>query len=40
MESFKDLDLGALRLSYSPTNHSGLKFVELSVVAATGQVLR
>lgn len=40
MESFKDLDLGSLRLSYSPTNHTGLKFVEISVVAATGQVLR
>ena len=40
MESFKGLDLGALRLSYSPTDHSGLKFVEISVVDATGQVLR
>ena len=39
MESLRDVDLGALQLSYSPTNHSGLKFVAITVVDDRGHVL-
>jgi hypothetical protein len=35
----RDVDLGSLHLSYSPTNHSGLKFVEITVVDGRGHVL-
>lgn len=39
LESLRDVDLGALRLSYSPTQHAGLRFVGISVVGAEGRVL-
>lgn len=39
LESFRNLDLGGVFLSYSPADHSGLKRVEITVVDSVGQVL-
>ncbi|MCW5651047.1 MAG: ABC transporter substrate-binding protein [Ramlibacter sp.] len=39
LEAFHNVDLGGLYLSYSPTDHSGLKRVEITVVDAGGQIL-
>lgn len=39
MESLRDVDLGALRLSYSPSQHAGLRYVGISVVGVEGRVL-
>ena len=36
LESMKDFDLGGLILSFSPTDHSGLSFVEPSVINKRG----
>jgi branched-chain amino acid transport system substrate-binding protein len=33
-------DLGGMELRYSPTNHSGLDFVDLSIIRANGNFLR
>lgn len=38
LESFRNLDLGGIFLSYSPSDHSGLKRVEITVVDSSGQV--
>lgn len=40
LESLKDYDLGGLRLSYSPTDHSGLSFVDLSIISSSGRFMR
>lgn len=40
LEGFRNLDLGGLYLSYSPTDHIGLKKVEITVVDSGGNVLR
>ena len=32
MESLREYDLGGLKLSYAPTDHSGLEYVEASIV--------
>lgn len=32
LESIRDFDLGGLRLSYSPTDHSGIEYTDLSMV--------
>ena len=39
LEGFRNLDLGGVFLSYSPTDHSGLKRVEITVIDGGGQVL-
>ena len=39
LEGFRNVDLGGVFLSYSPTDHSGLKRVEITVVDGGGQVL-
>jgi len=39
LESMHDYDVGSLRLSYSPARHSGLKYVDISVVSHTGRVV-
>lgn len=39
LESFRNVDLGGVFLSYTPTDHSGLKRVEITVVDSVGQVL-
>lgn len=40
LESFRRFDLGGIEISYGPDDHSGMDFVELSVVDATGQFRR
>ena len=40
LERLEDFDLGGLRLHFSPTNHSGLDFVELTVVGRDGMLMR
>lgn len=36
LESMKDFDPGGLSLSFSPTDHTGLSFVEASVINKRG----
>jgi branched-chain amino acid transport system substrate-binding protein len=33
-------DLGGLELSYTPTDHSGLDFADLSIITADGKFRR
>ncbi len=40
LESFKKFDLGGLTLSYSPDDHSGLDFTDLSIIGADGYFRR
>lgn len=40
LEGIKDFDLGGLKLSYSPTNHTGLDFSDLSIIDANGRFRR
>jgi branched-chain amino acid transport system substrate-binding protein len=40
METMGDLDLGGFFLSYSPTNHAGSKYVDLTIIAREGKFLR
>lgn len=40
LESIKKLDLGGLELSYSPDNHTGLDFADLSIIGIGGKFLR
>jgi ABC-type branched-subunit amino acid transport system substrate-binding protein len=37
LESMRDYDLGGIKLSYAPTNHSGLNYVEASIVNRYGK---
>jgi len=39
LEGFRNADLGGIFLSYTPTDHSGLRRVEITVVDGGGQVL-
>lgn len=39
LEGFRNVDLGGVFLSYTSTDHSGLKRVEITVVDSVGQVL-
>ena len=34
------LDLGGLELGYSPSNHTGLRYVELSIIGSDGRFRR
>lgn len=40
LEGIKDFDLGGLKVSYSPTNHTGLDFADLSIIDASGRFRR
>lgn len=40
LEGIKDFDLGGLKVSYSPTNHTGLDFADLSIIDASGRFMR
>ncbi|MCU0763918.1 MAG: ABC transporter substrate-binding protein [Hydrogenophaga sp.] len=40
LESIRDFDLGGLKVNYSPTNHTGLDFADLSIVDAEGRFRR
>ncbi len=39
LESMGNFDLGGLRVSYSPTNRIGSRFVEVTVIGGTGKLL-
>ena len=40
MEKMNDVDLGGFFVSYSPTNHAGSKFVDLTIIGRDGKFLR
>ena len=40
LESIKDLDLGGVSMSYSPTDHTGAEYVELSIIDAHGEFIQ
>jgi ABC-type branched-subunit amino acid transport system substrate-binding protein len=39
MEKIQDLDIGGFYLSYSPKNHAGSKFVDLTIIGRDGKFL-
>jgi ABC-type branched-subunit amino acid transport system substrate-binding protein len=40
LEKMNDVDLGGFYISYSPKNHAGSKFVDLTIIARDGKFLR
>jgi len=40
LEGMTRFDLGGLTVSYSPTNHTGLDFADLSIIDASGRFRR
>lgn len=40
LEGITQMDLGGMRLGYSPTDHSGLDFADLSIIDANGKFRR
>ena len=40
LEKMEDVDLGGFFISFSPKNHNGSKFVELTIIARDGKFLR
>ena len=40
MEKMQDVDIGGFFVGYSPTNHAGSKFVELTIIARDGKFMR
>ena len=40
LEKMNDVDLGGFYISYSPKNHAGSKFVELTIIGRDGKFLR
>ena len=40
MEKMQNVDLGGFYISYSPTNHAGSNFVDLTIIARDGKFLR
>jgi branched-chain amino acid transport system substrate-binding protein len=40
MEKMQDVDLGGFFVSYSPQNHAGSKFVDLTIIARDGKFMR
>ena len=40
LEGMKKFDLGGLEISYSPTDHTGLEFADLSIIGADGRFRR
>lgn len=40
LEKMKDVDFGGFFVSYSPTNHAGSKFVDLTIIARGGKFMR
>ncbi len=40
LESFGEVDLGGIDLTYSPTDHTGLEYVDRSFIGADGTFRR
>lgn len=40
LESMQRFDLGGMEIGYSPTNHTGLDFADLSIIGSTGKFRR
>ena len=40
MEKMQDVDVGGFFVSYSPTSHTGSKFVDLTIIGRDGKFLR
>jgi ABC-type branched-subunit amino acid transport system substrate-binding protein len=40
LESFKRVDIGGLEVSFSPTDHTGLDYSDLSIITAEGKFRR
>lgn len=40
MEKMQDVDIGGFFVGYSPTNHAGSKFVDLTIIARDGKFMR
>ena len=40
LEGITNMDMGGMRLTYSPTDHSGLDFADLSIIDASGKFRR
>jgi ABC-type branched-subunit amino acid transport system substrate-binding protein len=40
LEKMQDVDLGGFYVSYSPKNHAGSKFVDLTIIGRSGRFLR
>jgi branched-chain amino acid transport system substrate-binding protein len=40
MEKMQDVDVGGFYVGYSPTNHAGSKFVDLTIIGRDGKFLR
>jgi ABC-type branched-subunit amino acid transport system substrate-binding protein len=40
LEKMQDVDVGGFYISYSPKNHAGSKFVDLTIIARDGKFLR
>ena len=40
VEKMQDVDVGGFYVSYSPTNHAGSKYVDLTIIARDGKFLR
>ena len=40
MESINNFDTGGIRVSYSPTNRIGSRYVEVTVVGCTGKLIK
>lgn len=40
LDTLGKIDLGGIELSYSPTDHTGLEFVDLSIISADGKFRR
>jgi len=40
LETLRDFDLGGFYVTYSPTDHNGSKFVEMTVISRNGKIMR
>ena len=40
LETFRQFDVGGLKITYTDTSHTGLDFVDLSIIGADGQFKR
>jgi len=40
LERMQDVDLGGFYVSYSPKNHAGSRFVDLTIIGRNGKFLR